>query len=159
MAYFWGVKFPKVSHVCLNICCIINHDYPTMKIFKNKKAQASMGEYGLALILVISAMGVMGIYFKRAIQARIHDSRNYMVKSVFKETAGYYDGNLYIEYEPYYLNTISNNVRNDISRDGMGGGGSSGIATQSPDEFRQTATRSVTAPPRDADTLQPVGVK
>ena len=49
----------------------------------------------------------MTIYFKRGVQARIHDARNAMLNIVVNRTAGYYTGNIQIGYEPYYASTES----------------------------------------------------
>lgn len=135
-----------------------------LKILKYKKAQTIMGEYLLIFFLIIGVATAMTIYFRRVVQARIRDARVTMIDIVRSRTnvlvngKPAYAGPLFYEYEPYYLNAITNSMRSDTLRDGLGSGGSSGIATQSLDEFRRAATRSDTAAPKDADTLEPVGV-
>ena len=121
-----------------------------IKILKNKNAQVIFGEYGLAMILVISAMAVMGVYFKRTLQARIHDTRNYMVKSELNETAGYYDGNFYVEYEPYYMNTVSTVFKTATDQSQLVAGGVTGIYRKNIDDKTSVKTFSITAPPKDA---------
>lgn len=71
----------------------------------NNKAQATLGEYLVVFFIVVSVMSAMTIYFKRTLQARIFDARNAAFRNVAQKTDGIYNGNFYLEYEPYYTNT------------------------------------------------------
>ena len=111
-----------------------------------------MLEYGLLFFLVVGMITTMTIYFKRSMQARIRDARVYMFKSVQNRTAGYYSGNLYVEYEPYYANTTST-----VDRGGSENvylvptpGLSSGIFRKVFSDTIIVNTRSETAPPVNA---------
>ena len=42
----------------------------------NSVGQAVMGEYVVVIFLVIAAVSAMTIFFKRAVQARIHDAKS-----------------------------------------------------------------------------------
>lgn len=123
---------------------------------KNKRAQAVMGEYLLVIFLVISVVVAMTIYFKRAIQARVHDARDYMVGEVRDRTAGEYDGNLYKEYEPYYTNRSTLIARDSTETKRLLGGATSGIFRKSVNEATSVQSTSETAPPRDFDLTTPV---
>ena len=88
-----------------------------LKSIKTNKGQAVMGEYVLTFFLVIGVMTAMTIFLKRAVQARIRDSRQYMDTVVLSETAGVYVARNYQQqYEPYYLNTVGMVSRNSTSR-------------------------------------------
>ncbi len=77
----------------------------SLKRLRSIQGQAIFAEYVLVFFIVVGMMTVMTVYFKRAVQARIRDSRDYMVKEVKTRTAGYYSGNLITQYEPYYTST------------------------------------------------------
>lgn len=90
---------------------------------KNKTGQAISAEYVLIFFVVMGVMSAMFIYFQRALQARIYDARNAMVRSVADETyGGDYGpgayGRDFVEYEPYYGNTesIISQKRNEETR-------------------------------------------
>ncbi|HBR15931.1 MAG TPA: hypothetical protein DD723_10425 [Candidatus Omnitrophica bacterium] len=117
-----------------------------LKFLKNKKAQVVMGEYLLVFFLVVGMMTAMTIYFRRSIQARTRDARNYMIDTVKERTQGYYDGNFYYEYEPYYLSTDSGVERTSSTQSELGEGG---VFKQTIDETLSVNTKSETAPPKD----------
>ncbi len=126
-----------------------------LKYLNNKRAQAVMGEYVLVIFLVIASMVAMTIFFKRAVQARIHDARDYMVGEVRERTRAVFDGNLYKEYEPYYGNTDAIVVRDSAQTSKLWGGGSSGVYRKDVNEAIQVRVLSETAPPRDFDLTTP----
>ena len=98
-----------------------------LKNLQNKKAQAVMGEYMVLIGMVLAAIVVMTVYFKRAVQARVYDARNYMVSEVRSRAAGEYDGDLYFEYEPYYTNTETNISVDAVDETRLLPGGMTGI--------------------------------
>lgn len=126
-----------------------------LKSLRNKNAQAVMGEYVLVIFLVMAVLTAMTIYFKRAVQARIHDARDYMVSEVRVRTAGSFDGNLYKEYEPYYGNTVATVFRSMDDQTMILPGASSGIFQKIYNETVAVQVNSETAPPRDFDQTTP----
>jgi hypothetical protein len=119
-----------------------------LKNIQNKRAQAVMGEYVVVIFLVIAVISTMTIFFKRAVQARIHDARDYMVSEVRERTRGEFDGNLYKEYEPYYVNTAAPVARVVQHKKTLLEGGTSGIFLMDMDEQTDvTGAVSVTLPP------------
>ena len=127
-----------------------------LKFLRNNKAQAVSGEYVMVIFLMMAVMISMTIYFKRAVQARIHDARDYMVFKAAEETMNYFNGSFYLEYEPYYANTsaIVNRFMDDQTS--LLGGGSSGIFRKDYDETISVTVNSETAPPRDFNRIGPV---
>ena len=123
-----------------------------LKGLRNNKAQAMMLEYSLIFFLVVGMITAMSLYFKRSMQARIRDARVYMFKTVQNRTAGYYDGNLYVEYEPYYTNTVAMVARSELGNSTLlpSPGKSSGIFRKLFTEETDVTTISITAPPRNA---------
>ena len=128
-----------------------------LKILKTKRAQAVMGEYVVVIFLVVTVIGAMTIFFKRAVQARIHDARDYMVKEVRNRTKGEFDGNLYFEYEPYYVNTyVPEIVRDARYNKTLSQGATSGVFVMDMDEKTDVpAAISVTLPPSEHDRTTP----
>ena len=126
------------------------------KVFQNKKylnklnslqAQVVMGEYALLIVLVVFAITGMTVFFKRVLQARIHDARWAMQRTVRNS----YDGTIWMEYEPYYGNrvtTIATDMNDSIE---LKSGGSSGRFTKRLDDTTWTTTNSFMHPPRDAE--------
>jgi len=121
------------------------------KYFKTNKAQAVMGEYVLVFFVAIGMVTAMTIYFKRAVQARIYDARNTMLDIVVNRTQGYYSGNIYAEYEPYYGSTVSTVVRGENATTKLLPGATTGIFSKTFDEVTAAETYSETAPPRGAN--------
>lgn len=126
-----------------------------LKLNKNRKAQAVMGEYVVVIAMVVAVIVAMTIYFKRSIQSRIHDARDYMVREVRTRTAGDFAGDLYTGYEPYYGNTISQVSRDVDDRTILLPGGSSGIFIKNYDQTVTMSVNSETAPPRAFDLTTP----
>ena len=63
---------------------------------KNRKAQ-NTAEYALLIALVVAGVIAMQTYAQRALQARIHDTAQYMATNTATQGMG---GNM--QYEPYY---------------------------------------------------------
>ena len=122
-----------------------------LRYFKTNKAQAVIGEYVLVFFLAIGMVTAMTIYFKRAVQARIHDARDAMLNIVINRSAGYFSDDIQIEYEPYYGNTVSTVVRRENTTTNLLPGATTGIFRKTSDEVTAVQTRSETAPPKDAN--------
>jgi len=76
------------------------------KLMKNKKAQ-NTAEYAILISLVVAGIIAMQTYAQRALQARVRDAAQYLVT----QTTDMGDG--VEQYEPYYLTTAYNVVRNE----------------------------------------------
>ena len=126
------------------------------RYLKDQMAQAVMGEYMVVIFLVLTMIVAMTIYFKRAVQARIHDARDYMVGEVRVRTQGEFDGNLYKEYEPYYSNVAALVARDADYTTQILPGASSGIFQKIVNETTGVQAISQTAPPKDFDLTTPV---
>jgi hypothetical protein len=127
-----------------------------LRYLKNRRAQAVMGEYMVVIFLVLAVIVAMAIYFKRAVQARIHDARDYMVSEVRTRTRGDFNGNLYKEYEPYYSNVAALVARDADYTTRILPGASSGIFQKIVNETTSMQSISQTAPPREFDRTTPV---
>ena len=82
-----------------------------IRILSENRAQANMMELVTLFLMVVLMMIGMTAYFKRAVQDRIFNAREYMVFEVKRRTGPHYNVNFYFEYEPYYLNTVANVTR------------------------------------------------
>ena len=131
-----------------------------LRKMNGRKGQANFGEYVLILFLVVGAASAMSVYLRRAVQARIRDAGHFVSTSA-ASTANYigqipdpdvfggFTGNVYYQYEPYYLNTAStiNSRTTQTDRLESSIGTTSGIFTKDIDEETSTQTESVTAAP------------
>ena len=77
------------------------------KLMKNKKAQQT-AEYALLISLVVAAIIAMQTYAQRTIQARIRDASAAL-------TAKTSDLGTTVQYEPYYLETSYDTLRDDTT--------------------------------------------
>jgi len=84
------------------------------KILRNKKAQQT-AEYALLISLVVAAIIAMQTYAQRTIQARIRDASQQLTNqtSTLGKTS---------QYEPYYLETRYDTVRDDLNDQIQGNG-------------------------------------
>jgi len=82
------------------------------KLLKNKKAQQT-AEYALLISLVVAAVIAMQTYAQRTIQARIRDASAYLTT----KTSAMGKTN---QYEPYYLDSSYNVVRDDDKQEIQG---------------------------------------
>jgi hypothetical protein len=109
---------------------------------KNNKAQIVSGEYVLGFFIVIAVVTGMTVFFQRAVQGRLYDARNYMVKEA--QTRSGFTGNIYNEYEPYYIDRSS-----DITSDGNTSQHISGNSqVRNTNSTTDVTTTIKTAPPR-----------
>jgi len=165
-AVWLSLKKFRGSHYCADFFIINKESRPARKVFSSSrgkfyafldctKAQAVMGEYALVIFLVIAVMTSMTIFFKRAVQARIHDARDYMTSEVPARVAGAVTGNIYKEYEPYYANTDATVFRTVDDTIRVLPAASSGIFLKEFNETTNVRVDSTTAPPRDFDLTTP----
>jgi len=89
----------------------------------NNKGQSILVEYVTIFFIVIAGLVAMTTFFRRSLEARVHDGRNYMISSVVNacdanclQAAG---GNISQEYEPYYMQTTAFVLRNEQENSGM----------------------------------------
>lgn len=124
-----------------------------INLLTSKKGQAVYGEYVLVFFIVVGAISVMTVYFKRAVQARIYDARNYMVNDIIDRIDYHYDTGLTWEYETYTKDTTAtvNSKSNNTSTLEQSPGVSSGIFQMDIDEKTVVEMRSETAPPGQAN--------
>ncbi len=116
------------------------------------KAQI-VSEYVLTFFLIIAVVAGMSVYVRRAIQARIHEARNTMITMVNEQKDFFYlgDKQVFLEYEPYYINSQSL-VNMDLNQTTfLEGGGSTGIFKAKPNDVTRVHIESTQAPPKDAD--------
>ena len=119
-----------------------------LKYLHNNRAQAVLGEYLLIFFIVAGMMTAMAIYFRRAIQARIYETRNDVFITVNRFGSGYYVGNLALEYEPYYTNTLTSLSQFSFSETHiLPVQNTSGIFRKNIDDTSVVRTTSQTAPP------------
>ena len=128
---------------------------------KGQKGQANFGEYVLILFLVMGAASVMTVFVKRALQARVRDAGHLVFDSAvitanyinaIDDQFGWVTGNIYSQYEPYYMNTESTIVTDARLTERLDSaiGTTSGIFTKEIDEETSVGTTSTTAPPAQA---------
>lgn len=87
----------------------------------------------------------MTTFVQRALQARIRDTKIYMIDSVQNITGV----NASYEYEPYYANVSTVVDRNRNEEMQLLGGGATGIFRKIVNAQTQTVTNSEQAPPKD----------
>lgn len=75
---------------------------------RKNKGQGIAVEYVLTFFVVAAVVSGMSIYFRRTVQGRIRDAREYMVRTV----QGEYSGTLYSQYEPYYSESTAQKEQN-----------------------------------------------
>lgn len=91
------------------------------KLLKNHKGQGLTVQYTLTFFFVVAIIMTMMMYFKRTLQGRIRDATYYMVDSVNVVFNGQqtgivnpgYMGQVYVQYEPYYLQTRLERIATD----------------------------------------------
>jgi len=88
----------------------------------NNKGQAVLAEHAMIFFVVIAALTAMTVLVQRGLQARVHDVRDYMINAVnsacdanCQQAAG--GSSVPYEYEPYYVQTLSevNQNSNDVT--------------------------------------------
>ena len=104
------------------------------KLLKNKKAQ-NTAEYAILISIVVAGIIAMQTYAQRALQARVRDSVQFMTR----ETANLGSTN---QYEPYYLDTSYNVIRDETT--GQDYHGKVQTAFENSTRGRETGGRSIT---------------
>jgi hypothetical protein len=117
------------------------------KKIQNKRGQATLSEYLVVFFLAIGAIIAMSVYIQRALQARIHDTRNYMVEEAAKAGGKFIN----YEYEPYYAEVQSNVARRQNDSVDLLQGGGTGIFRKTINQMVNSATLSQQAPPKDTE--------
>ncbi len=100
------------------------------RVMTGKKGQSSLPEYVVIFFIVIATVVAMTVYIQRSIQAKVKDSRDYMVSVAANEcgpdcraAAGISGSGIPREYEPYYGKVDSQTSRNSsVSANLIGGG-------------------------------------
>ncbi|MBF0479877.1 MAG: hypothetical protein HQL26_10380 [Candidatus Omnitrophica bacterium] len=78
-----------------------------LKIKKNLNGQILASEYVVVFSVVVGMIVAMTVFVKRSFQARLIDSRDYMIRTVKTQTRGVnLAGNIQAEYEPYYIKQV-----------------------------------------------------
>jgi len=135
----------------------------------NNKGQSVLSEYVMIFFVVIAAAVAVTTLVQRALEARVHDARNFAMDSVMSsgacdancvQAAG---GNVSHEYEPYYSIALSD-VQHSSAEAGTEQQGNAqvlgAIYTKSTSDTTQTNSTSVQLPPgcnTAADCAQLVG--
>lgn len=111
----------------------------------SRRGQTVVAEYVVALFLVVTAIGAMFIYVKRAFQAKARDAQQLAVTRASAALPGVA---IPQQYEPYYAGTITNtdSYTRDATRIAAGGEFNKESTLD-----RGTESSSVQYPPRMAD--------
>lgn len=119
-----------------------------LKRLSNNQAQTTLGEYLLVVLIIVGVLTTMGVYFRRALQARVYDATKYVRHETLNRTNGVFNGEIAYEYEPYYtqtqslINTQTNQVEQLLGR---------GMYKKTIDDSVVISTSEQTAPPKEAD--------
>ena len=127
---------------------------------KNPKAQV-LSTYVTVVFLIVSVAVAMTVFVRRGLQGRIEDARRFAILQVRNYYVGtYYNGettipgNIFGEYEPYYIERATNvyrgtNQKENYIFNGFGGGISD--FTHSYNDTGIVNYRQFTKPPICAD--------
>lgn len=107
-----------------------------------------MAQYVVVFFLAIGSIVTMSTFVQRGIQARIRDTKIYMLDNV--KTYGNVEGPMYYEYEPYYMNVATTVSRERNEQVNLLGGGATGIYRKQSNVFSASITNSYQAPPKNA---------
>jgi predicted membrane protein len=131
------------------------------RYFHNRRAQVNTSEYVLVFFVVMTVITAMTVYFKRGVQAKMYSTHNFAINRMIQDLKDSpldkdsFVGDLYYQYDPYYLNTES--VKRHDIQDFRGLQKSptpdkgSGVAFRGFDHESEVTTGSDTKPPRDVD--------
>jgi hypothetical protein len=116
---------------------------------ENRSSQAQViSEYAVTFFLIVAVISAMSIMVKRALQGRLYEARNTMIRIVNAETG---PGLVVpLEYEPYYIETNSEVEQNSRDTVMLFGGAAPGVAGQNFLHKTEAHTNSVQFPPKDA---------
>ena len=107
-----------------------------------------MSQYVIVFFLAIGSIVAMTTFVQRVLQARIRDTRKYMLDNV--KTYGNVQTNMHYEYEPYYANVSTIVGRSKNEQSDLLGGGATGIFRKNVISQATGDTNSQQAPPKDA---------
>lgn len=115
------------------------------KVLRKNHGQVTMSQYAIMFFLAIGSLVAMTTYVQRMLQARIRDTKIYMIDNVRALTGV----NVSYEYEPYYANvsTVLDKFRDEEIQ--LIGGGATGIFRKIVNAQTTADTNSIQAPPRD----------
>ena len=115
-------------------------------ILRQRHGQTSIAQYAVIFFLGVGAIVAMSTFVQRTLQARIRDTRNFMIS----ETSIAHGNQIQYEYEPYYGNVQTNTDRTDMSTTQLLQGGGTGIFRKTINQKAVANTVSEQAPPREA---------
>lgn len=132
----------------------------------NNHGQSILAEHTMVFFVAIAALVAMTAYVQREFQARIHDTRNFVLSQVMNNNSvcdancvAAAGGNIYYEYEPYYeqvssgvqsASTTATGASPSLVNYALGGRYYKGI-----DEQTNITATSGQAPPECADGANP----
>lgn len=116
-----------------------------LKILKKNYGQVTMSQYVILFFLAIGSLVAMTTFVQRVLQARIRDSKIYMIDNVQTLTGV----NVTYEYEPYYANVSTIMDKNRDEQTQLLGGGATGIFRKIINADTRSTTNSEQAPPKD----------
>ena len=102
-------------------------------------------EYVITVALVMVVITTMNIYFKRLLQARLKDARDYMMNSVRLS----YNGTIPDEYEPYYAEQNADVTRSMNDAATLLPGGTTGIFSKTYNEVTSANVETTQLPPQN----------
>jgi len=129
----------------------------------NNKGQAVLSEYVMIFFVVIAAAAAMTTFIQRGFEARIHDTRNFMINSVINsgacdanclKAAGAAGNQIPYEYEPYYAQMLSDVQHNEAENTGATTGNAQvmgAVYTRSLNEATKIISTSSQLPPKCAN--------
>ena len=125
-----------------------------LKALRTKKGVANFLEYTMLIVLVLTMISVMSVYFRRSIQAKYRDGRLAVYNIVKSRVGNLYTGtNFSYEYEPYYTNVttiVTRDIRQRAEEVGVVGK-STGIFQRRYNDVIRRESVSQVLPPIDAD--------
>jgi hypothetical protein len=125
------------------------------RMLRDNKGQGTAVQYALTFFLVVAVVSAMTVYVKRAIQGRLRDARWYMARTVdqvYSDPSFNIAGDLWLGYEPYYVNTNTHRfVDRTTGIQTVPGSLAEGIHQYEIDATTTLKTSSPQAPPAEAD--------
>ncbi len=123
-----------------------------IKYFKSSTRAQVFVEYAFVIVIIVSVISAMAVYVRRALQARIWDARNTMIKTVADNYNGVANTTILNEYEPYYSQAETEAVNDSGERASLlgGGGTTTGVFSKDFDSTIGVQTNSEQLPPREA---------
>jgi hypothetical protein len=127
----------------------------------DNKGQAVLAEHVMVFFVVIAALVAMSTFVQRTFEARIDDARDYMINAVSNSSVcdancvAASGGDIHHEYEPYYLQQLSDVQSNGTDKSGIMPGSATSIGAiylKSIHEGTTTISTSCQLPPQCADS-------